>query len=296
MSVFAVHSRVLRNGCSCVLGVLALGLSAMPVRAETEGYSGLALSAVLVAALLVGFVIGAVVSRARYRPRLQAVTQERDAARRRAEESVDAQELEQRLQEARAEGQAAARSLEAELNALKESSYDERERLAGEAEEARQKLEDIEARVARHQQTLSSELADTREAVRELLDLSETIDRWNAGMSELMSHTESMNRQIDEFNRIVDQIGILALNAAIEAARAGEHGRGFAVVADEVRKLSTSAHELNEQYRSTVKKNALITTTAFQDVQAGGRMLITAVHTLNSRFDALEQQAGEPLS
>ena len=296
MHVLAVAARVLPNTVWPASGVFALWLAAMPVQADGGGYSGVSVTLVLALALVVGFATGAMVSRARYQRRLQVSQGERDAAQRQVAERVDPSDLEQRLAQAREQGREESQALKADLEALRESSDAERGRLTQEADEARQRLDDVQSRLAEYQQTLCGELAETRGSVRELLDLSETIDRWNAGMTELMSHTEGMSRQIDEFNRIVDQIGILALNAAIEAARAGEHGRGFAVVADEVRKLSTSAHELNEEYRNTLKKNTLITTTAFQDVQAGGKMLITAVHTLNSRFDALERQAGESLA
>src|SRR5690606_797565 len=105
--------------------------------------------------------------------------------------------------------------------------------------------------------------------------------------NEIMAHNKNMQKQIADFKGIVGQIGILSLNAAIEAARAGEHGRGFAVVADEVRSLSMRAQSLNEDYRNSLNKNALIATLAFQDVQAGGKMIVTAIHGVQAQVSSL---------
>jgi methyl-accepting chemotaxis protein len=72
----------------------------------------------------------------------------------------------------------------------------------------------------------------------------------------------------------------VALNASIEAARAGEQGKGFAVVASEVRTLANRAEALSTDYRNNLYKNDLITTTTFQDLQAGGKMIIAALTEL----------------
>ena len=284
--------RLMANGR--IVGAFSLfGMLSGPAWAAEGNMSGLISGALLLLALLLGLAAGALFMRRKYRGLVAEIAAARDAALKKAEEGVRPDELQRRLEAARAEEQETSDALRAELDALRRSSSEDGDRLAHENEEAQRQLQELQAAVSQHQRTLSGQVTQTRASVKELLELSETIDRWNAGMTELVTHTESMNRQIDEFNRIVGQISILALNAAIEAARAGEHGRGFAVVADEVRKLSTGAHNLNEEYRNTVKKNALITTLAFQDVQAGGKMLMTTVHALDSRFDKLEQQARE---
>nr|WP_255375041.1 MULTISPECIES: methyl-accepting chemotaxis protein [unclassified Oleiphilus] len=96
-----------------------------------------------------------------------------------------------------------------------------------------------------------------------------------------MEHNAEMHHQNQEFFNIVKQIVILALNAAIEAARAGEHGKGFAVVADEVRSLAMRSQELSESYKENLNKNDFLTTTTFQDIQAGGKMILTDVSATN---------------
>lgn len=163
--------------------------------------------------------------------------------------------------------------------------------LAQEYQHTRQALEQEIAQLKGARQTSLNEMANrlnlVEKAVQELLDITATIDRWHEGMNGIMVHNKIMQKQIGDFKGIVGQIAILSLNAAIEAARAGESGRGFAVVADEVRKLSTSAETLNEDYRTNLNKNALIATLAFQDVQAGGNMIVTAIHGVQSQISNL---------
>ncbi|HEY4492982.1 MAG TPA: chemotaxis protein, partial [Acidobacteriota bacterium] len=68
----------------------------------------------------------------------------------------------------------------------------------------------------------------------------------------------------------------------------GEAGRGFAVVADEVRSLATRAEGFSANYRDSLYKNDLVTTATFQDIQASGKMILTAVHALDSRLNKLD--------
>jgi hypothetical protein len=111
----------------------------------------------------------------------------------------------------------------------------------------------------------------------DLADLLVTFERWHESLTQLMLHNAEMHKQNQEFFNIVKQIVILALNAAIEAARAGEHGRGFAVVADEVRNLAMRSQELSESYKENLNKNDFLTTATFQDIQAGGKMILTDI-------------------
>ncbi len=117
----------------------------------------------------------------------------------------------------------------------------------------------------------SGSLADD---VGALLGLVKTFERWHEDMSALITHNRAMHTKNDEFSSIVKQMIIVTLNASIEAARAGERGRGFAVVADEMRSLATRAENLAKDYRSNLYQNDLITTNTFQDLQAGGKMII----------------------
>jgi methyl-accepting chemotaxis protein len=127
----------------------------------------------------------------------------------------------------------------------------------------------------------SGECMTLTSALEDLLGISKTFERWHEDMSSLLSHNRGMHAKNDQFASIVRQIVIVALNASIEAARAGDMGRGFAVVADEVRQLAGRAETLSKSYSASLYQNDLITTTTFQDMQAGGKMILGAVTGLN---------------
>ena len=164
--------------------------------------------------------------------------------------------LQQRLQDVQAE-------FESQRQALA-SDYEARAREVGaQAEGVRQYMVE---RLPRIEKDLS-----------DLTDLLVTFERWHESLNQLMEHNAEMHAQNQEFFSIVKQIVILALNAAIEAARAGENGRGFAVVANEVRNLAMRSQELSMSYKENLNKNDFLTTATFQDIQAGGKMILTDV-------------------
>jgi methyl-accepting chemotaxis protein len=191
-------------------------------------------------------------------------------------------------QEAKAQEQHWSGLLEAqqrEMEDFRESS--ERQIAELEAELARLRPEerpDLFAQLEKTQQSSSTALDGSKALASEilaLLDLVKTFERWHSDMNELIIHNRAMHDKNDEFASIVKYMIIVTLNASIEAARAGAAGRGFAVVADEMRNLAARAESLSEGYRNSLHQNDLITTTTFQDLQAGGKMIIGSLTGLN---------------
>ena len=119
------------------------------------------------------------------------------------------------------------------------------------------------------------------EEVAALLGLVKTFERWHDDMNTLIRHNREMHAMNSDFATIVRQMVIVTLNASIEAARAGEQGRGFAVVASEMRNLATRAEKLSSDYRHRLYENDLITTSTFQGMQAGSKMIMGSVTGLD---------------
>lgn len=136
-------------------------------------------------------------------------------------------------------------------------------------------------------QDLMSEQESLRDDIESLLGIVSTVERWHDELKAILANNRELKEQNEEFARIVKNVVMLALNAAIEAARAGEHGRGFAVVADGVRDLALNSSKVAQDYKRTLDKNDLVTTTTFQDMQASSNMIRTAAFGLRATTDQL---------
>lgn len=140
--------------------------------------------------------------------------------------------------------------------------------------------------------TLNHKVVELQSHTGRLQNDLKSFERWSDELNRLMANNAEMQKQSVAFQSIVEQIIILALNASIEAARAGEYGRGFAVVADEVRSLAKKSEALNNHYKDNLCKNELLTVTAFQDIQATSKMVLTGVINFVSEIDRLLDVVG----
>lgn len=141
--------------------------------------------------------------------------------------------------------------------------------------------------LAQLRQELTSEQQSLTDDVESLLGIVHTVERWHDELKTILANNRELKEQNEEFARIVKNVVMLALNAAIEAARAGEHGRGFAVVADGVRDLALNSSKVAQDYKRTLDKNDLVTTTTFQDMQASSNMIRTAAFGLRATTDQI---------
>jgi methyl-accepting chemotaxis protein len=177
-----------------------------------------------------------------------------------------------------------AEQLQASQLSLRESQ----QALEATQQEMDQRVNALTSEFSAYQSNMETCKSGLHKDVTGLLTLLNTLHRWDDEMTKLMQQNQYMQKQNQEFAGIISQTVILALNAAIEAARAGEAGRGFAVVADEVRTLATRAEGFSANYRESLHKNDMVTTATFQDIQASGKMILGAVHALDSKLSKLD--------
>ena len=173
--------------------------------------------------------------------------------------------------------QSALESAHAQLATQEQDHAQHRDASAAQHNRDALALQDLRQHAGEQLRRLAAEAAELRQLAR-------TFEHWHDEMSSLMTQNREMHKQNEEFSSIVKHVVILSLNAAIEAARAGESGRGFAVVADEVRTLAFRSEALSKDYSKSLHLNDLTTTATFQEMQADGKMILSAIGGLEAKI------------
>ena len=210
-------------------------------------------------------------------------------------ERIPVDEAEARLAELRAEAETSRLNLERQSTAHQAALTEAKCKADAEREASLARTRDEHAaQLAQMRAALTTEHENLKSDIESLLGLVKMVERWHNEMQLILANNRELKEQNEKFANIVKMVVMLALNASIEAARAGESGRGFAVVADGVRDLALTSTKLSNDYKRNLDKNDLITTTTFQDLQASGNLIRTAVFGLGTTAERILFAANQP--
>lgn len=208
---------------------------------------------------------------------------------------IPVDEVEAHLDELRAEAETLRLNLAQQADAHQAALADVERKAGIELDESLERASnEHEAQFAHLRATLTTEHVNLKNDMESLMGLVKMVERWHDEMQAILANNRVLKQQNEKFANIVKSVVMLALNASIEAARAGEAGRGFAVVADGVRELANTSTILAKEYRQNLDKNDLVTTTTFQDLQASGNLIRTAVFGLTTTADRILSITAKP--
>jgi len=128
------------------------------------------------------------------------------------------------------------------------------------------------------------------QGVADIKTLAVAFERWHEDLSLMTAQSRGLNTVGEDLARIARQMIMVSINAAIEAARAGDIARGFVVVAAEVKTQAEHVQELSGDMRKILHKGELLTAATFQDIQAGGKMMMAAISGLELMVKQLRSE------
>jgi methyl-accepting chemotaxis protein len=129
--------------------------------------------------------------------------------------------------------------------------------------------------------------------VADIKTLAVAFERWHEDLILMTAQSRGLSLIGEDLSQIARHMIMVSINAAIEAARAGEIARGFVVVAAEVKTQAQSVQALAGSMRKTVDKGELLTAATFQDIQAGGKMMMAAISGLEAMVQQLHSELAE---